>query len=775
MRLLLFLAGLFVPLSVQAQGTTLEGRERHTVAGSVTDALTNAPLPGATVYAPALGMGATTDTTGWFAMSVPAGALRLVVSYVGYRNEVMALTVAGDVEANIRLVPDAASVGEVFVDAERTEPVEKALSMSRHVVPAKLLAGTPRLFGEADPLKALQLLPGAQSGFEGTTGIHVRGGSPDQNLILLDGAPIYNASHLFGLYSVFNASTVRDVQLISGGFPARYGGRLSSVVEVNLRDGDLRRFRADAMAGLIASSLTLEGPVVKDRVSIIASARRSYAGAVVREVVEEAQHTDYAFYDIQARLNGVLSSRDALSVSVYTGSDDFARRFDEERRTNFAFDFGWRNVVSSVRWRHSFSRVLVGTASATASRYRTAFGAAHRKTDKQGYTEIFEIDSGSGVEEAGLGADFQYAPGARHSVRFGGRVIGQSFDTGSAASGVDGAPIPTAFRTHSVRGYAEEEWLISPTLGMGIGVHAGSYRSGRQRYGTIEPRLTGRLMVGPRAAATVSYAASRQFQHLLTTTTIGLPTDVWAPVTSRIGPQEGRQIAVGMAGASPGGAYTFSLEGYVKRMRGLIEYREGAAVTTGLPDRWEDRIAVGRGTSRGIEALVRRTSGPTTGWVGYTLSRSDRRFPELNGGRPFPYRYDRRNEVEAVVFHRVSGSVELSGAWVYSTGMAVTMPQADYLIVRAPGAPSPPFDPTVHVYGPRNGFRMPPYHRLDVSVRVTRPLRFGVHTFQAGVYNLYNRRNPYFYYVDETEDGVRQMKRVVLFPILPSLSYQVTY
>lgn len=768
--------------------------ERSVLSGYVVDATNGEYLVGANVYAPALQSGTTTNREGFFSLRLPVDSVRLTISYLGYQTRDVSIRLTEDRRVTFELQPVDLALEEVEVVGGRVPSVVDRSQMSAIDLPPARLQEVPVLLGETDVLKTLQLFPGAQSGAEGTSGLYVRGGSPDQNLILLDGAPLYNVSHLFGFLSVFNADVINSVELIKGGFPARYGGRLSSVLEINMDDGNRRGFETDGAIGLLAGRLAVQGPLWKDRTSFMLSGRRTYADLVARPFLSGDDLVGYYFYDVNAKVNHRFSSGDQLIWSAYAGDDRFYRSYREtddfSGNEAFDFDFGWGNVTSTLRWNHIFSGALFGSFSVLYSRYRfdidsrtasTRSALAPRLPNEPNET-IYALQYQSSIRDIGGRFDFDYVPSPRHHLRFGGVLTHHRFRPGATqyresdpTSPIDTTIAPNG-TLHGLEAalYLEDEIEVTPRLTTNVGLRAAGFDVEGAFYASLQPRLAARYRLAPRWAVKASYAAMEQTIHLLTNSSTGLPTDLWVPSTDRVEPQSAQQVAAGLAHTFGDGAFELTTEGYYKDMRNLIEYEEGAAFVLGADEDWQDVVVAGRGWSYGGEVLLRRQTGRTTGWVGYTLSWTRRQFDALNDGDPFPYRYDRRHDLSVVLNHQLTGVTSLSATWVYGTGDAITLPTARHRVPSnglTGGIPVPNF--AVKAYGERNGYRTRAYHRLDLGVRFTWAGR-NEHALQLGFYNAYNRQNPFFVFTEE-DAGSLQAKQVSLFPVLPSVNYRFSF
>ncbi len=795
--LILFLG---LTCGVRAQ-TDLE----HTLSGYVEDAASGEKLIGAVLHEPMLRQGTTTNRYGFFSLTLPAGTLRVVVSHIGYQSDTLATRLEQDLQLNIALQPRPLEMGTVQVEAERLDPIQEQSRMSVVQVPVRQIKNAPVLMGEVDVLKTLQLLPGVQSGAEGMSGLYVRGGSPDQNLILLDDAPVYNVSHLFGFFSVFNANTIKNVQLTKAGFPARYGGRLSSVLEIDMKDGNMKEFEAEGSVGLIASQLTVQGPLRKDRTSFILSGRRTYFDLLMRPFLSGDDRGGYHFYDVNAKVNHIFSPRSRVYLSWYGGDDRFWSDFEDEygsgnfrEENSTAANFGWGNVTSTLRWNYLFSNRLFGNLTAIYSRYQLTTNVDDRSTvisDGDRESETLRLRYLSGIRDWGLKLDLDYIPDPTHYIRFGGSGTLHTYRPGAAQikfNPFDGTPEDTTLAAQETDAmeyslYAEDDVHLSSRLKANLGLHTSGFLVDGEFYTSLQPRVSTRYLLPSDWAVKASYARMRQYIHLLSNSTVGLPTDLWLPATGRVRPQRSEQVGLGLARQLKE-QYEFSVEGYYKTMDELIEYREGASFLVGFGESedWQDKVETGRGWSYGAELFLQKKRGRTTGWAGYTLSWTRRRFDQLNEGRSFPYRYDRRHDASLVLSHQMSRSLSLSLTWVYGTGNAVTLPVARYYSDRdgawairlpQPYLPYVPYETVV--YGERNGYRMAAFHHLDLS------FNFGLaesdrHGFSLGVYNAYNRKNPFFIYFEERYDYARDVRRfrakqVSLFPLLPWINYRFKF
>ncbi|MFY0256387.1 TonB-dependent receptor domain-containing protein [Chitinophaga sp. 30R24] len=759
--------------------------QQFTVSGFVKDSSSGESLPGATIQVLHAGSGVHTNNYGFYSLTLPAGNYILLYSFIGYEARAVALSLKENITQHVELSLRTYQAREIVVTDKKKEAYVKSTDMGRMELSSEQVKKIPALLGEVDVLKALQLIPGVQSAGEGNSGFYVRGGGADQNLILLDEAPVYNTGHLFGFFSVFNADAIRNTILIKGGMPASYGGRLSSVVDISMKEGNNKHFEAEGGIGLIASRLSIQGPLKKNKSSFIISGRRTYIDLITKPFVNHTSYkgSGYYFYDLNAKVNYIFSDKDRLYLSGYMGEDKFS--FSNEDHS-FDVKIPWGNTTATLRWNHVFSTKLFANTSLVYNDYTFRFKALQ---------DNFSVRLHSGISDINLKTDFDYYPYNRHHVKFGGDYIYHTF-TPSTVSGRQDSTIfspDNAFRkyAHEVGLYVMDDWEISPHLQVNVGLRFSGFMQigpytrytedaagnktdsvvyGRwQRvasYGGLEPRIIVRWSWNDNSSLKAAVTRNYQFIHLVSNAATTLPTDVWVPSTYLVKPQESWQYTAGYYRNFQEDAWEASAEVYYKNMRHQIEYREGYTPTLADP---EQDFVFGQGQAYGLELFVNKKAGAFTGWIGYTLSWSWRIFPDLNNGQRYPAKYDRRHDLSVVGNYSLNKQWSFSGVFIYGTGNATTMPEIFYFIERT----------LVQGYGPIDSYRLGAYHRLDLSAIYThtpkKPRRIrGSWTFS--VYNVYNRKNPYFIYLDQQGSIVNgtlkvTAKQVSLFPVLPSVTY----
>ncbi|HMN04203.1 MAG TPA: TonB-dependent receptor [Flavobacteriales bacterium] len=790
-----------------ALGFQVRAQSHFSISGYVTDSATGEALIGASVFIQEIGKGVPTNTYGYYSASLPQGRYTLVVRYMGYADLIRAVNLDQDRKLNLKLSSTAVVMQAVEVTGERSKSQVESTDMGRMDLDVQKLQTLPALMGEVDILKTLQYLPGVQSNGEGNSGFYVRGGGPDQNLILLDGATVYNASHLFGFFSVFNADAVKDIELIKGGMPAQYGGRSSSVLDITMKEGNNKQLHGQGGIGLISSRLTLEGPIINEKSSFIVSARRTYIDVLVKPFVNPESRfagSGYYFYDINAKANYRLSDKDRFFISGYFGRDVFNLNGNQPGSPNFKIP--WGNATVTGRWNHVFGPKLFLNTTAVASDYKFSFG---------GGQDQFGFSLRSGIRDYGLKVDLNHYPDIRHNVRYGAQYTYHIYtpstvevNSGDVDFNID---TPSKLRAHEAGLYVQDDFDITDQLRLNAGLrfswfaHIGPYReyitdaqgnttgtfehgSGKSiaQYNGLEPRASMRYTLNKNNSIKASFNRNLQYVHLASFSSIGLPTDTWIPSGKNVKPQEAIQYAAGWFRDLKQRTYEASIEVYYKDMANQIEFAEGMSPQDGGNANYDFGLVYGKGWSYGAELFIKRRYGKLTGWVGYTWSKTERKFPDINNGEAFPSRWDRRHDVNLVAGYELNDRWTLGGTFVYSTGQATTLPVQRYFIEGR----------LVSQFTARNAFRMAAFHRLDLSAtlknKATRTItdkgtgetstveRKYRSSWTFSIYNVYNRYNPYFiYFAQESTTGLEGLqlsaKQVSLFGILPSVTWNFEF
>ncbi|MDR1755544.1 MAG: TonB-dependent receptor [Culturomica sp.] len=755
----------------------------HTVSGKVTDAATGEALIGCTLFDRQLNRGATTNAYGFYSLTLPAGNVLLEVAYVGYEPLELQLKLVRDTALNLSLDVSAVSIGEVRVVGDHQSPLTaKAGAVN---VPLSRIRNTPALFGESDLMKSLQYIPGVQGGTEGKSDLSVRGGSPDQNLILLDGNPVYNANHLFGFVSVFNTDALKNVTLYKSGFPARFGGRLSSVIDIHTKDGNKERFGGSATMGLLTAKFNVEGPIVRNKTSFTLSGRRSWADLFMGALQRSADVvTTLWFYDLNAKIHHRLSDRTSIYLTAYNGRDKL-NNTEQHNGTGAApadvasleQEWRWGNTLAAVRLNSALTGNLFLNANLSYNRYQysTWIGNNRSAADEAGSLQQVRnrIDYNSGIRDYTAVLELEYIPVPAHYIRTGAQYVRHDFRpetlslAGEVNRNVAGGKIPAG----EFSLYAEDEWEVLRRLTLNGGVRFSLFNVHGKSYSGIDPRLSARFLLSGRVSVKAAYTRMQQYIHLLSNNALIFQTDLWVPATGRVKPMHSTQYSIGVYAAFPK-LFDLSAEGYYKDMNRVIEYQDGASFS-GSSSGWEEKVETGVGRSYGGEVSLERHAGGTTGALSYAWSKSERKFDNIDYGAWFPAKYDRRHSINATVTQKLSPKADLTISWRYASGEMMTLPMMSAEVPHVEGGVH---TNDLHQLDHRNNYRTPAYHRLDAGINLyprksRHPQRYGVWNFS--IYNLYNRMNAFKLYADtfSQEQYPGKLMKITLFPLLPSVSY----
>ena len=764
---------------------TLSAQDYYSISGYVSDKNSGERLAGSSIYSLSDRSGTASNAYGYFTIKLKRGDQTIIVSRIGYQSDTLKLALITDLNTQFTLIPRFSELEEVTISGQENHNLTISQINKAGLSPAEIKS-LPRFGGEVDVVKALQFMPGVRAGKEGSSDLLVRGGGPDQNLILLDGVPIYNSAHSLGLFSVFNADAIKDVELSKGGFSSRYGGRLSSVLDIKLKDGNTDHFRYDVSVGLISSKLMLEGPLKNENTTFLLAARRTYLDVLAAIAQGRAENRgNYNFYDLNLKLTHKLSDKDRLYVSVYSGKDHFGVRSDTQDRLNETRNsLSWGSITSAMRYNHLFNKYLFGNLTLTYTNYR--FGVNSSDKDQRS-NSVYTLNYSSKIADAGIKMDFDYIPSNNHLIRFGSNLILHNFKPNvTSLKSLDNGLLlaDTAFNSNNTKAkeyflYAEDEIRLSNSLQANIGLHFSGFNVEQKNYTSLQPRINVNWVVKDKNAIRASFATMSQYIHLLTTTGTGSPADIWVPSTKKIEPQNSWQTTLGFARSLAGG-YELNIDGFYKEMDRVIEYKQGASFLEDEPENgliaessqsWEDKVVAGSGKAYGAELLLRKKEGKTTGWMGYTLSWSNRNFAGVNNSQTFPYTYDSRHNLSVVGNQNISKRIRLSGTWVYSSGVPATLPLSAYKYYSDTGVGA-----SIENLNVRNNYRMRSYHRLDLGISFIKQRKRGERSWNISVYNAYNRKNPYFVDVGEKKsNGKTQLYQYSLLPVIPSFSYSFSF
>jgi outer membrane receptor for ferrienterochelin and colicin len=766
------------------------GQKNYTISGYVKDAANGEALTGASVYTKENMKGTTVNTYGFFSLTVPQGNYTLEIKFIGYENYSKSIVLSENYRLDVELVALSYQMDEVVISANRGDVNVSSTEMGTTELKIEVVKKIPSFFGEADLLKTVQLLPGVQSAGEGNSGYYVRGGGLDQNLILLDEAVIYNAGHLFGFFSIFNADAVRSAEMIKAGMPANYGGRLASVLDVSMKEGNMKKYEVDGGIGVIFARLNVQGPIVKNKASFLLTGRRTYIDQLMQPFLRKespAKGLKLYFYDLNAKMNWKLNDKHHLYLSGYHGNDSYG--FKSTGGAMYA-DFGWQNSSASFRWNYSINSKAFLNTSFIFSDYQYNINME---------MDVYRLKMFSGIRDYTAKTDFTYLPIAGNILKVGGiytfhQIIPNTYMM-RATTDLE-IPKPPVFDTHEAAIYANDEIDLNDAIRFNIGlrasyfVHTGAFTAyhadefGRISDSTIykqgekikdflgiEPRLSMRFSIDKTLSVKISYMHNYQYLHQISMSNISMPTDMWMASTTDVKPQVGNQYSMGVYKNILNNSYEFSIEAYYKDMKNQTEYKQGYSPITEATKYTTQQYVQGDGYSYGVEFFINKTYGKFTGWIGYTLAWTRRIFPDLNNGKEFPAKNDRRHDISVMLSYDILPNLTTSLVWVYATGNTMTVPIGFYFIGYN----------LVTEYSEKNAFRVPPYHRMDISINWTiKRTEHFEHALNFAVYNAYNRRNPFFISIGSSMDQdnfniTNTAYQMSLFPIIPSISWNFKF
>jgi hypothetical protein len=797
-RFLLLIAVSFILPSV------LFSQQKFSLSGTITEAQSGESAVGAKISIATLNLGATSNEYGFYSLTVPKGIYEVQFKAYGLKTITKQIDLNANQIFNFEMSDETEVLEEVEVNAKRGENVTstKVGQMELEMEKIKTL---PAFMGEVDIIKTIQLLPGVSSVSEGGQGFYVRGGGPDQNLVLLDEAQVYNASHLFGFFSVFNSDAVKSVNMIKGGMPANFGGRISSVLEVKMNEGNSKQFNVKGGLGLISSRLTFEGPIVKNKGSFIVSARRTYIDVLMKSFIPKSSPfagSGYYFYDFNLKANYRLGKKDKLFLSGYYGKDQFIYG---NKKDDFSVRMPWGNAIAAIRWNHIFNSKLFMNLTGTFTDYLFSFNSEQ---------DNFKFSLKSGIRDVGGKVDFSYFPSTRHKLKWGAEYLYHTFTPTSVSASQDDTEFDTGeaqkLYSHESAVYFLDEFDLNEKIRFNAGLRYSMYQfvgpfkrfinntiNGNDSvvqynkgdlikfYQGFEPRISGRWLLSKKSSIKAGYAYNYQYVHLTSLSAVSLPTDIWFPTTDIAKPQKGWQASLGYFQNFKDNKYEASVEVYYKGMKNLIEYKQGALPSDNVNDNTDNLLVFGTGWSYGAEFLIKKATGKLTGWIGYTWAKTERLFPDLQK-EVFPAKYDRRHDLTVVAGYKLNDRWTFGASFIYASGNTLTLPNSWYVQDQN----------ILFNYGLRNSTRMAPYHRLDLSATLyDRPIKKRTNpqtgerievkkkfrsNWNFSIYNVYNRANPYFLYIDNqggllTNDFKISVKQVTLFPIIPSATWNFEF
>jgi len=753
----------------------------YTISGFIKDSLTGETLIGATVFHPESKAGVTSNIYGYYSLSLPEGKHQIAYSYIGYQSKKEELVIDRNIIVNIELSPSANMMKEVVITGDKSNDNITSNDIGLFRLDIKMVNQIPVFMGESDLIKAVQMMPGVSIASEGSSSFIVRGGSSDQNLILLDEATVYNPSHLLGFFSVFNSDAIKDVKLYKGDIPASSGGRLSSLLDVRMKDGNKKNFAASGGIGLISSRLTLEGPIVKDKASIIVSGRRTYADLffpLFKNKDSLLSQTTLFFYDLNAKINWEISSKDRIFLSSYTGKDVF---------TISGQNVNWGNSTQTFRWNHVFNSKLFSNLTLLFSDY-SYFLKNSDGTPKFEWT--------SNLRDYGVKYDFTSYPNAKNTLRYGLSGTLHQFNPGEFKVKMEDTTLFYRLKESQaieLAGYISNEQKIKNTFTISYGLRYSlfsnmgaatvnrydtaynfidtvRYERGEfyNTYSGLEPRLAISWVLNEKSSIKSAYSRTMQYLQLASNSSGGNPLDIWFPSSPNVKPQAAHQWSAGYFRNIEKHRIETSVEVFYKKMFNQVDFKDYAELM--LNDKMEGELRFGEAQAYGIEFLARKNTGKLTGWVSYTLSRSERTIKGINNDKKYLSNFDRPHNLSVVLTYSISKRLSMSANWIYISGVPATLPIGRYYFGNT----------LIPVYSERNQARLPDYHRLDISLTLKNKnksnRRFNSE-WNFSVYNAYNRKNPYSFYFETEKNNPQVVKayKMSLLPIVPSITYNFSF
>lgn len=763
---------IFLSISLFAQNKT-------TISGFVYDNETGEVLIGATIYEIKTKTGTISNEYGFYSLTVPIrDSLKISVSFIGYKPLILKVKPKHNKQEDFHLIPGI-TLNSVTIVATKKENIVTRNETGVVRLPMKTIKSLPNLFGEVDIIKAYQLTPGVQSGGEAKSNLYVRGGSPDQNLILLDDVPIYYVAHFGGFFSVFNADAINDVKLIKGGFPARYGSRLSSVLDIRMKEGNMKKLSIQGSIGLLSSKISIEAPIIKNRLSFIVSARKN----LLPIFKLMGTGLSYNFYDLNAKLNYRLSNKDKLFLSYYMG-DDIVSMNEKTDFSKHNSTVKWGNTLLAFRWNHIYNNKLFSnvTLSNTYYRYKNIFKYIIEADSINKYMDNSLL---TGINDLSFKIDYAFLVNSKINFKFGINSIYHTFIPNDEVFVQSGTDVPTIDKNYSSKVnaienaiYLENELKFNNKVTANLGIRYSSYHIKNSNYYSLEPRILLNYILREDLSLKYSFSKMNQYVHLLTYSGAGMPSDYWMPTNENVKPENSIQNTLGIAKTFYNRKLELSIEAYYKTLNNLITFIPGESLLGNL-DSWEKVIEKGgRGLNYGIEFFLQKKTGNTTGWLGITLAKAERTFKNINNGKSYPFKYDRLLDVSIVANHTIKKGIVLSATWTYGTGYPITLATEHYTVNGN----------DIFVYSEKNSYKMRDYHRLDVAVNFKKKTKWGERTWTISIFNLYNRQNPYYYYYDRkllgnTFNGSTfipvyddlKLYQKSLFSIFPSASYSFKF
>lgn len=761
-----------------------KSHKRFTISGFISDISSSETLIGAAVQSPSSGMGTVTNSYGFYTLTLPAGEHNLLFSSLGYSPVARKLELKSDTTLNIRLA-SATQLQEVVITSNRADAI-RSTNIGANDIPMAQIKHTPTILGEPDLLKTIQLMPGVQNGVQGFSGIFVRGGGNDENLMLLDGIPVYNVNHLLGIFSIFTPEAVKKVTLYKSSFPAEFSGRTSSVLDIRTNNGDMQHYHGTISIGLITDKFHIEGPIVKDRTSFHLSGRLTHTLFLGNGIsTDDDEKANVYFYDVNAKLNHKFNDKNRIFINFFHGNDTWKSTWND----TFSYNGGeyghseteksrmlWGNTLAAIGLNHIFNHKLFNNTTFACNHYQTKMTYSIDRWNSKGEYDSNYNKYTSGLNDFSFRSDFTYIPNTKFQTRFGAGYIHHTFNPEKYTLKIrdDDMQNDTLYSlrpSHTTHGneiivYGEEKMDLTPDWSISAGMNLTLFNTEGKHYTSVQPRFSTVYNITGNYSVKAGYSRMSQYIHLLSTNKISLPTDIWVPITKDIKPMNSDLYSVGAYYDTHTG-WQCSVEGYYKNTQNILDYLDGASFM-GNSSHWEDKVEMGKGRSYGIEMMIQKTGGRATGWVSYTLAKSERKFNDgnINSGKWYPSTYDNRHNFNICLNYQLKKGIELGATWSYLSGGTISVPDSRTDILT-------PEKEVIKAdyYQSKNNYRIPATHLLNLSINFNKKTKHGMRTWNVSLYNAYNAMNPSLVNFKRKDNGERVLHRLTILPCIPSFSY----
>lgn len=755
--------------------------QKSSISGFVEDKDTGEKLVNATVRISNSKYATFTNEYGYFNLITDnLDTVTIICSYIGYEKEINKIKLENELFINFKLKYNN-SIDSIVIS--RDIPIEKRNEMGIISLPISQIKAVPMLMGEADLMKTFQTMPGVESGSEGKSDLYVRGGNPDENLVLLDDVPLYYLNHFGGFISVFNIDAINSVKMYKGAFPARYGSRLSSVIDIRMKEGNMKKLQGNYTIGVLSTKFEIEGPIKRDKASFIISARVFPWYRMISPLTKLSygQTFGYDFYDLNGKINYKINQKNQIFLSLYTGNDDVFFSSEELKHISNYENISstkWGNSLLAFRWNTIILKKIFANTTISATKFNYDISSTN---GSQGDSTFFSYSFNSLIKDYSAKSTFDYRINKHYKIKFGYNLTNHLFAPGITNYGNNNKIITFGYKeTSALENYIfiENHIKISNLFYANFGFHYSSFYYNKKHFSSYQPRIIATFNPFDKISIKGSYNEMQQFTHLITSSSLASSVNLWVPAEDTLPPSKSKQWSIGIYKSFSQNNLEISIETYYKTTDNLITFKEGA-ILGGIAENWKNKIETnGIGISKGMEVLLQKKQGKLTGWISYTLAKSDKKFSNINNGQIYPSKYDRRHNFNIVCSYKFKENINFSLSWKYGSGYPYSMPIARYNTINETYRDSnyaiQMYDEQAYIYSNKNTYRMRAYHRLDFGINFSKEKKHGTRTWIISIYNVYNRQNPYFYFYSQKGTNLN-LYQVSFFPIIPSISYSFKF